>query len=121
MGKFSSDNVKISDKARELGIKTSDLIARLKDAGYDYKTPNSILSSDALQYLDIEEEMMSKPFIEDSIEQAVVVPKDGKFILIKFFINHKFESQEISRTEFDSKVRAYYELNYLVSRYEQGR
>jgi hypothetical protein len=121
MGKFTEDNVKISDKARELGIKTADLIARLRDAGYDYKTPNSILSSDALQYLDLEEELVSKPFIEDSIEQAVVVPKDGKFILIKFFINHKFESQEISRIEFDSKVRAYYELNYLVSRYEQGR
>jgi hypothetical protein len=118
----TNENTKLSDKARELGVKSTDLIAKLKEAGYDFKNPNAILSKEALQFLEFEEDLIIKTELKDSIEQAIVVPTNsGKFEVIKFLVNTNFQTQEISRVVFDSRIRAYYELNYLVSRYEQGR
>lgn len=114
--------MKLSDKARELNLSSRELSARLKNAGYDFKSPNALLTSEALQFLELEADLLNDIELLNAVEQAVIIPTEkGTFQLVTFLINPDLEIKVLTRRDFDSKVRAYYELNYLVSRYEQGR
>lgn len=122
MSKFASDAIKISDKAKELGISSRELISILSDAGYEYSNGNANLKPDALQYLKIEHEA-NRPvvLVADGIENAIVVTVGDKFAVVNVLVNNKLEIKEISRKLFDSKVRAYYELSYQLEKLEVGR
>lgn len=120
MSKFATDSIKLTEKAKELGVTVRELTGILNDAGYTYTHANQILKSDALQFLAIENVQNIIP-VEDGVENAVVVTIGDKFAVLTVNINSKLEVKEISRTVFDSRSRAYYELDYLVSKYELGR
>jgi transposase len=122
MSKFAADSVKLNEKAKELNITSKELIAILADAGYTYTQPNQILKPDALQFLDLEGDNIGNIVpVDEGIENAVVVTEGDKFAVLTISINSKLEVKEISRRVFDSRSRAYYELDYLVSKYELGR
>jgi phage antirepressor YoqD-like protein len=122
MSKFATDSIKLTEKAKELGITVKELTGILNDAGYNYSHANQVLKPDALQFLAIEEENISNIVpVENGIENAVVVTVGDKFAVVTVNINSKLEVKEISRTVFDNRSRAYYELDYLVSKYELGR
>lgn len=114
--------MKLADKAKELGISSKELTAILNDAGYIYSSYNANLKDDALQFLFIEYGTEKAiPELEDGIPNAVLVSVGDKFAVVKILINSKLEIREISRTIFESKVRAHYEVNYLNDLFETGR
>jgi phage antirepressor YoqD-like protein len=122
MSKFAADSVKVGEKAKELKITTRELLDLLEDAGYTYSSASQILKPDALQFLAIEESNISRVIpVDDGVENAVVVTVGDKFAVVTININSKLEVKEVSRVVFDSRSRAYYELDYLVSKYELGR
>ena len=122
MSKFASDNIKVNEKAKELGLTIKELISLLDDAGYTYTAGNQILKPDALQFLNIEGSNIANIVpVEDGIENAIVVTVGDQFAVVTINVNSKLEVKEISRRVFDSRSRAYYELDYLVSKYELGR
>lgn len=122
MSKFATDSIKLTEKAKELGITVKELTGILNDAGYNYNHANQILKPDALQFLAIEESNITQIIpVDEGIENAVVVTVGDKFAVLTININSKLEVKEVSRTVFDSRTRAYYELDYLVSKYELGR
>jgi hypothetical protein len=121
MSNFGSA-VKLSDKAKELGVSSRELMALLNDAGYVYANGNASLKADALQFLFLEHErLLNKTEVADAIENAFVAPIGDKFAVIRILINAKLEVQEVSRELFENRTRAYYELSYLNSKYEIGR
>lgn len=120
MSKFATDSIKLTEKAKELGITVKELTGILNDAGYSYTHANQVLKPDALQFLALENIESIVP-VEQGIENAVVVTVGDKFAVVTININSKLEVKEVSRTIFDSRSRAYYELDYLVSKYELGR
>jgi uncharacterized protein with ACT and thioredoxin-like domain len=122
MSKFATDSIKLTEKAKELGITVKELTGILNDAGYNYSHANQVLKPDALQFLAIEQENITNIIpVDDGVENAVVVTVGDKFAVLTVNINSKLEVKEISRTVFESRSRAYYELDYLVSKYELGR
>lgn len=122
MSKFATESIKLTEKAKELGITVKELSGILNDAGYNYSHANQILKPDALQFLAIEESNLTNIVpVDNGVENAVVVTVGDKFAVLTININSKLEVKEISRTVFDSRSRAYYELDYLVSKYELGR
>ena len=122
MSNFSADNTKISDKAKELKLTPKELISLLTNAGYSYTTHNQILKPDALQYLYLEQERLESTIVlGDSTENAIIINIGTKFAVVRILINGNLETREISRQVFESKIRAYYELNYLNSLLETGR
>ena len=122
MSKFATDNTKVSEKAKEMDISPKELIAILNSAGYTYTTHNQILKPDALQYLFLEEDKIQNNIdVKDATENAIIVNIGDKFAVVRIVINSNMEVREISRQVFESKNRAYYELNYLNSLLETGR
>jgi hypothetical protein len=113
---------KISDKAKEMGLTPKELISILNTAGYNYTTHNQTLKSDALQYLFLEQTKAEDAIkLENATENAVIVNIGDKFAVVRLLINSKLETVEVSRQVFESKNRAYYELNYLNGLLETGR
>ena len=113
--------MKINEKAKELGITLKELTTILADAGYTYSNGQT-LKPDALQFLEIEySSVVIVPEIKDGFLNAIVVPVKDSFAVITLVVNAKLETKEISRQVFESKVRAYYELNHLVELFEIGR
>ena len=122
MSKFAADSIKLTEKAKELNITVKALTTILNDAGYTYTHANQILKPDALQFLAIEEDNITQIVpVDDGVENAVVVTIGDKFAVLTININSKLEVREVSRVVFDSRNRAYYELDYLVSKFELGR
>ena len=122
MSKFATESIKLTEKAKELGLTVKELTGILNDAGYNYSHANQILKPDALQFLAIEESNLTNIVpVDNGVENAVVVTVGDKFAVLTVNINSKLEVKEISRIVFDSRSRAYYELDYLVSKYELGR
>jgi hypothetical protein len=122
MGNFSTDGIKLGDKSKELGITVKDLIALLNTGGYVYTNYNQVLKPDALQFLYIENEnSQGKIIVNNSMENAIIVNVGDKFAVVRILINSSLEVKELSRKVFDSKTRAYYELNYATSSLETGR
>lgn len=114
--------MKLSDKAKELGVTSKELNTILNDAGYIYSSYNANLKDDALQFLAIENSsIQDSKAIPDSLENVIIVPVSDKFAVVKISINSKLEVKEISRRIFDSKVRAFYELAYQNELLETGR
>jgi hypothetical protein len=112
--------MKVNEKAKELGITIKELLEMLTIAGYTYTNATQTLKPDALQYLELD---FTKPEIkiENGFRNAVVVADGESFAVITLLINSKLDCREISRKVFDSKVRAYYELNYLIELFELDR
>lgn len=122
MGNFSTDGIKLGDKSKELGITVKDLIALLNTGGYVYTNYNQVLKPDALQFLYIENEnSQGKIIVNNSTENAIIVNVGAKFAVVRILINSNLEVKELSRKVFESKTRAYYELNYVSSSLETER
>jgi phage antirepressor YoqD-like protein len=122
MNTFASDSVKITEKAKQLGISIKELIGILSYAGYNYTHANQTIKPDALQFLSLEESSIPEKIpVNDGFENAVVVPVGDKFAVVTININAKLEVKEVFRQVFDNRTRAYYELDYLVSKFELGR
>ena len=112
--------MKLHEKAKQLGIKTSELTKHLQSKGHDIKSPNQTLSEQHLIDADLSS-TQQEVVIKDTMF-SVAVTSDNKAKLFKIAeTSNGVEVLEVVKEEaFPNKHQAFMRLNYWLQKIELG-
>ncbi len=114
--------MKLHEKAKELGVKSVDLIKHLSDLGNEIKSPNQILSDEQLKQVESFKSSSEPINLSIKPEMAIMVTKSHEVIVFEVVIND--ERQEVmkilEKKPFPNKHQAYAFVEYTIGMMEMG-
>lgn len=117
--------MKLHEKAKELGVKSTDLIKFLNDSGEEVKSPNQELTDNQLQMSDIMVTMPASQTFSGKSRTVISVcfGEDNKLQLLRLKINdngHVELLEKLEEKDLPSKTQMFAHAEYIVSKVELG-
>ena len=118
--------MKLHEKAKELGVKTGDLLRYLQDADYEIKSPNQLLTDEQLlaanKIIDAPESSAYNAVISD--KTVLAIEMGGNQVILKrvYYKGDKVVLSDVLETSrvFPNATQMYMQVEYLLSRIELG-